>query len=184
MNNIVFGQFPNLKTNRVDLRQVLADDLAMVYSFNADLEALRFVARDPYTTMAQAEEKVQGFSDGFLEHKGLWWTFVERDTGQAMGYGGLFEVDAEAGTAEIGYGLLEEFWGRGFITEIVGEMVRFGFEDMGLGLIHALVTPGNTASEKVLLGKGFSRVEVVRDHSSAREKNFDMGRYERNSWLS
>jgi len=178
MNHEIFSAFPLLHTPRTDLRQVGWDDLTMVHTFNASLESLRYVAREPYTDVAQAEEKVQTFLDGFREREGLWWTFVLRETGQAMGYGGLFEVDTEVGTAEIGYGLLPEFWGRGYITEIVDEMVRFGFEDFGLARIHALVVPGNTASEAVLLKRGFSLVEVIRNHSEARGEQFDMGRYE------
>lgn len=178
MNDQVFISFPELKTPRVDLRQVNHDDLAMVFAFNASLETLRFVAREPYTELIQAEEKIQGFLDGYLARKGIWWTYVLRDSGRSMGYGGLFEVDPEEGSAEVGYGLLPEFWGRGYITEIVGEMVRFGFQEMELALIHALVVPGNTASEKVLGHLGFGCVEVVPDYSQARDESFDMGKYE------
>jgi ribosomal-protein-alanine N-acetyltransferase len=179
MNIKVFEKFPDLKTARVDLRQVSHQDLELVYAFNASLEALRYVARDPYTSFAQAEEKVQGFLDGFRLAEGLWWTFVERGSGLPMGYGGLFEVDTANSSAEIGYGLLPDFWGRGYITEIVEELVRFGFQEMRLDLIHALVVPGNQASEKVLLRHGFQKVGVTPDHSQARGRSFDMGRFER-----
>lgn len=179
MNDLVFTSFPELKTARVDLRQVTHEDLAMVFAFNASIESLRFVARDPYTDMSQAKEKIQGFLDGFQARKGIWWTFVLRATDQSMGYGGLFEVDPELGSAEVGYGLLPGFWGQGFITEIVEEMVRFGFQEMELNLITALVVPGNVASEKVLYNQGFDRVEVVCSHSQARNESFDMGKFER-----
>jgi len=179
MNDLVFTSFPVLKTARVDLRQVTHEDLAMVFAFNASIEALRFVAREPYTALSQAKEKVQGFLDGFQARKGIWWTFVLRDTGQSIGYGGLFELDHDFGSGEVGYGLLPEFWGRGYITEIVEEMVRFGFQEMELNLITALVVPGNVASEKVLFNQGFDRVEVLCSHSQARNERFDMGKFER-----
>jgi len=175
----VFADFPLLKTSRVDLRAVCADDVAIVYAFNGSLDALRYVARDPYTALTEAEEKVQVFLESIDKKTGLWWTFVLRQTGQSMGYGGLFDLDTDDGSAEIGYGLLPEFWGQGHITEIVGEMVRFGLAEMELSLIHALVVPGNVASEKVLLGHGFERGEVFVDHSQARGESFDMGRFEK-----
>ncbi len=175
----IFADFPRLRTSRVDMRAVCGDDVAMVYAFNGSSVTLQYVARDPYTALTEAEEKVQEFVESIDQKNGLWWTFILRETGQSMGYGGLFDLDAGNGSAEIGYGLLPEFWGHGHITEIVGEMVRFGFAEMDLSLIHALVVPGNVASEKVLLRHGFERGEVLTDHSQARGESFDMGRFEK-----
>jgi len=178
MNDKIFADFPDLSTTRCDLRQVQWQDLDMVLAFNSDLRVLRYVARDPYQTEEQAQEKIQGFLDGYQEQKGIWWTFIERSSGQAMGYGGLFEIDSSLASAEIGYGLMPEFWGRGFMTEIVAEMVRMGFEDLALSSIHALVVPGNEASEQVLLRQGFQPTGLLKDHSQARGQSFDMNRFE------
>lgn len=179
MNEKPFLDFPVLTTERCDLRQVQWQDLGMVFDFNSDLRVLRYVAREPYQTMDEAREKIQGFFDGYEQKKGIWWTFIEKESGQVMGYGGLFNIEADQGTAEIGYGLLSEFWGKGYITEIVPEMVRMGFLDLRLDSIHALVVPGNHASEKVLLGQGFAHVELLQEHSQARGESFDMNLFEK-----
>ena len=178
MNEQPFLVFPELSTPRVDLRQVGSEDLDLVFAFNADSQALRHVVRDLYTTRAQAEEKVESFREGYRRREGLWWTFIRRATGRAMGYGGLFELDHAAGTAEIGYGLLPEFWGRGFMTEIGAELMRFGWEELQLTGMRAQIVPGNTASEKLLLRHGFERREVVPDHGQARGLSFAMGLYQ------
>ncbi len=177
VNEQPFLAFPLLDTERVILRQVGQEDLDLVYAFNADARALRYVVRDLYTSLDQAREKVEGFREGYRNREGLWWTFVNRATGCAMGYGGLFELDHDTGTAEIGYGLLPAFWGQGYMTEIVAELIRFGWEDLQLAGLRAQIVPGNTASEKVLLRHGFERQEVVPDHGQARGQSFPMGLY-------
>ncbi len=174
MNEQVFDHFPVLETPRLVLRQVAAVDIPLVYCFNADLETLRYVPRDPYESLDQAVEKVDGFARGFADHKGIWWTFELKDSGKAIGYGGLFDVEATASKAEIGYGTLPEFWGQGYVSEAVAEMTRFGREEMALHRIYGLVHPENGASARVLEKLGYEREGCLRGEEYAREKWFDL----------
>ena len=57
--------------------------------------------------------------------------------------------------ATIGYDLLKEYWGNGYMTEAVKAMINYGFEELGLMRIEATVEPANTASVRVLERAGF-----------------------------
>src|SRR5262245_54742203 len=61
----------------------------------------------------------------------------------------------ENATAEIGYCLAPEAWGRGYGTEAVAALRDFGFCDAGLHRIFALVDPENMASSRLLVRLGF-----------------------------
>lgn len=174
MNISVFKKFPHLETARLILRPVSVDDIPMVFAFNADLETLRYVPRDPYRNMDEALEKVAGFTKGFKEQKGIWWTYALKDTGQSIGYGGFFEVDAACSKAEIGYGTLSEYWGRGYAGEAVAEMARFGRSEMKLHRIYGQVDPANTASAKILLKLGFKKEGCLHHEEFARGQYFDL----------
>jgi len=58
-------------------------------------------------------------------------------------------------SAEIGYWLGEEAWGRGIGTEAVRIVTRWGFENFGLLRIHAYVFEANGASQRVLEKVGY-----------------------------
>lgn len=58
-------------------------------------------------------------------------------------------------TAEIGYFIGVEYWGRGIATEAIGQMVNYGFEKLDLIRIEAGVFSHNPASMKVLEKAGF-----------------------------
>lgn len=47
------------------------------------------------------------------------------------------DSDAGARRSEVGYALIRSVWGRGYATEAVGAVIRFGFEAMGLNRIEA-----------------------------------------------
>jgi ribosomal-protein-alanine N-acetyltransferase len=50
----------------------------------------------------------------------------------------------------MGYTISRAYWGQGYATEAVRELVRFAFEEMGLVRLEALCLPGNQASVRVL----------------------------------
>ena len=48
----------------------------------------------------------------------LWWKVLLR-SGDEIGYCGLFDINQKARKCEIGYGLLQNYWGRGYASELV-----------------------------------------------------------------
>lgn len=59
------------------------------------------------------------------------------------------------GIAEIGYGLLPEYWGKGYATEAVGAAVEWASGQPGVKRIEAETEPDNVASQRVLEKVGF-----------------------------
>ena len=77
--------------------------------------------------------------------------------GRLVGCVGLtFGTDIYTGSAEIGYWLGEDCWGRGIAAEAVREMCRLAFEELGLWRVWAAVFSANAASCRVLETCGFT----------------------------
>jgi len=70
---------------------------------------------------------------------------------------GLIKIEKllKAGTLEIGYALLPEFWGQKFATEIVKTLINYFTETFDIIELHAFVSPNNEASKRVLTNNGF-----------------------------
>lgn len=174
MNSQIFTNFPEYETKRLILRQLSTSDSRLMYEFNSDPECLRFIARSPYTHMSQAEGRVSEFTDAFEQQRAIWWTVILKETSTPIGYCGLFEIDKSVPKAEMGYGFLKSFWGQGYASEAVGEIINKGFEELGFNRIYAHVVPENTSSAQVLIKHGFSYEGLLRKNAYAREKFFDM----------
>lgn len=174
MDDSVFDELPRLRTARLVLRRVERDDVEMVMAFNSDAASLAHVPRDPFTEMEQAADWIAGFDKGYAERRGVWWTFTLGDTGEAIGYGGLFGIDHACRKAEIGYGLLPDRWGRGFGGEAAWAMTEFGIRSLGLHRIFGKVEPDNPASARILQKLGYRREGVLRHDAFARGRFFDM----------
>jgi [ribosomal protein S5]-alanine N-acetyltransferase len=61
----------------------------------------------------------------------------------------------ENGEIEIGYGTYPAFEGKGFMTEAVGEMVRWAFTQSNVQAVTAQTDPTNIASQKILEKNNF-----------------------------
>lgn len=82
--------------------------------------------------------------------------FAVEAEGEAVGGVGLdLQPDVHRRSAEIGYWLSEQFWGRGIMTEAVAAVTEHGFASFDLCRIHACVFAWNPASARVLQKAGY-----------------------------
>jgi [ribosomal protein S5]-alanine N-acetyltransferase len=65
-------------------------------------------------------------------------------------------VFTETHEAEVGYGMLPEYWGKGYASEILDCMVKNARKHHRITKLVAIVNPENHASKKVLAKKGFA----------------------------
>lgn len=79
--------------------------------------------------------------------------------------------------AGIGYMLARPYWGRGYTTEAVREVVGFGFRAMALNRVEAPVLPENAASWRVLEKVGMRREGVMRQRLFLKDAFRDVALY-------
>jgi len=83
--------------------------------------------------------------------------------GEAVGgIGVLLHDDVERVSAEIGYWLGREHWGRGLMTGAVRAATRYAFSTFALTRVYALPFAGNAASCRVLEKAGYRREGLLR----------------------
>lgn len=105
----------------------------------------------PYTR-ADAERWIE-----FASREQPMRNFAIEVNGAAVGAAGLHrKFDVYRLTAEIGYWLGEEFWGRGIATEAVKALSTYAFDRFELVRLTASVFEGNIASMRVLEKAGYT----------------------------
>ena len=80
-----------------------------------------------------------------------------------IGTCGFTAIDLPNRSAELGYVLHPAYHGRGLATEAAGEVLRFGFERLGLHRIEARYMEGNEASTHVMERLGMRHEGLRRD---------------------
>lgn len=80
--------------------------------------------------------------------------FIDTLSGERVG-DLCFKGITHGGSTEIGYGLLPEYWGRGYATEAVTAMARWAAAQPGICAVEAEAEETNLASQRVLQKAGF-----------------------------
>ena len=137
-----------------ELRSFCTDDtVSLAKSANDPRVAmqLRDIFPSPYT-LADADEWL-----AIAEAQDPVTNFAIADGPTVMGGIGLvLQSDIASKTAELGYWLGVDYWGRGIATRAVQRFVRFGFESFDLVRIYAEVKERNLGSVRVLEKSGFT----------------------------
>ncbi|HHT9897356.1 TPA: GNAT family N-acetyltransferase [Legionella pneumophila] len=55
---------------------------------------------------------------------------------------------------EVGYRLHSRYWGKGYATELTTALIKWGFDNLDIPNLLAVVEPNNEASHKVFLKAG------------------------------
>jgi len=161
-----------LTTERLILRDFIADDWQAVMAYQSDPRYLKY-----YEWTERTPEAVQEFLSMFLdqhnERPRIHFQLVVtlKESGRLIGNCGVRMDKAGAHQADIGYELDPNFWSKGYATEAARRMVRYGFEELGVHRIWSWCIAENTASAHVLEKLG------MRQEGRLRDAEYFKGRY-------
>lgn len=146
----------NLHTERLALRAFVTVDAPRVQQLAGEREiaATTLLIPHPYGD-GVAEEWIAAMPDNVAAGRSYEYAITIRETGELIGATG-FRLRSDWEQAELGYWIGVPYWGNGYATEAAREMVRFGFEELGLHRIFAAVFANNPASARVLQKAGLS----------------------------
>ena len=90
------------------------------------------------------------------------WNIHLRDSAQYLGNIGLHTINTRHRRGEIGYYLNENQRKKGYMSEAVKVVVKYGFESLDLNRITACVHPDNLPSKSIILNLGFQKEGLLR----------------------
>lgn len=155
MLEINFHPFTNLETERLLFRRLNNDDVLEILALRGNPETMKYIPRPLTKTKEDALEHINMVETKIINNEGINWAITLKDNPKLIGLIGLYRVKPEHHRAEIGYMILPEFNGRGIVTEAIKAVLDYGFYNMQLHSVEAVIDPENIASEKVLLKNGF-----------------------------
>ncbi|MFJ8580737.1 GNAT family N-acetyltransferase [Micromonospora sp. NPDC093277] len=155
-----------VRTERLLLRPFTADDLDALAAYRSRPDVTRFLYHDPYdeTAARAALERLRGRTALREPGDGLNLAIVLPETGELVGDVLLVWTSVEHRQGEIGYVLHPDHTGRGYVTEAAREMLRLGFDGLGLHRIVGRLDARNTASARVLERLGMRREACLREN--------------------
>jgi ribosomal-protein-alanine N-acetyltransferase len=137
-----------LETQRLVLRTLGPNDLDGLFALYRDPEVRRYFPEGTLTYEQTREELDWFLQGGDPAHPelGLWAT-IHKDSGRFIGRCGLIPWTIDGNEeVEVAYLLAKAYWRQGLGAEIAEALVRYGFQQLRLTRLIALIDPANRAS--------------------------------------
>ncbi len=147
---------PWLETLRLELREFVPSDRPELERLDSDPRVMKYIGDGRTSTPDEISAAIGRVRRNYGLYPGLGtWRASRRDNGEFIGWFSLKYIPKTV-EVEVGYRLLPEAWGRGYATEGATELVRYGFDDVGLERIIGITHPDNLASQRVLAKAGLA----------------------------
>jgi len=154
--------FPELRTDRLELRRISAADQTLIFTAMSHPEVTAFYGCR-YETLSETQSLMAWFEVIVNHGTGIWWGICLKDApDQLIGACGFHDWDRENHSAEIGFWLLPAYWQQGMMQEGLRTLLPFCFSELAIHRLQAYVEVGNTSSQKLLLKLGFQPEGVLR----------------------
>lgn len=165
------------ETPRLILRPLRHADAADLFAIYSDREVFRHIPVGDWKHIDEAHNRIARdiatMADGGYIRLGV----ERREDGRVIGEVLLFKFDPGSKRAELGYALARSAWGSGYVGEALPPLVDYGFREMGLNRLDAVIDPRNGASARVLERLGFMHEGTQREHYIIRGETSDSGLY-------
>jgi [ribosomal protein S5]-alanine N-acetyltransferase len=158
-----------LKTERLIIRELKDEDLSEMVRLIDNINVSRLLEKvvNPYT-----EEDGKWFVNHCKEEAKkeprVHYELAIEFEGKFVGVISLSDVDLFQGTGSVGYWLGEDYWKQGLMTEAAREIIRFGFEDLGLRRIDIGAYVENEASNALIKKLGFQPEGVRKQYAKTK----------------
>lgn len=156
--------FPTLETKRLVLRPITIEDTDFIFQHFSDTALNQFLMDEPpVTEYSQAQEIVKFYVEP-SEKTYNRWIIIRKTDLQPIGTCGYHKWDKRYYRAEIGYDLSPKLWGEGYMSEALREAITYGYGQMELNRVEALVYVENHRSISLLKRLGFIEEGMLRDY--------------------
>ncbi|MGN4126012.1 GNAT family N-acetyltransferase [Lysinibacillus sphaericus] len=165
--------FPTLETERLLLREIKKEDAQGIFNCFSNNDVTQFYGQDTLESVEQAEQFVEFFSKIHMEKRGIRWGIEIKGSAGIIGTIGFNAWLPKHKRAEIGYEIHPDYWRNGYTTEAITSVLSYGFKELDLTRVGAVVFIENEASNKLLTKIGFQQEGILRDYMYQNGKAHD-----------
>ncbi|AJS61247.1 GNAT family N-acetyltransferase [Paenibacillus sp. IHBB 10380] len=156
--------FPILETERLLLREITNQDAEGIFACFSNDEVTRYYGQNNLENIEQAKQVIAFFAKNYEEKRGIRWGIEVKGTEGIIGTIGFNAWMPKHRRAELGYEIHPAHWRRGYASEAIAQIISYGFRDLNLTRIGAVVFIENEGSNLLLTKLGFQKEGILKNY--------------------
>ena len=151
-----------IKTERLLINRITLDDAPYILELMNDKDWIRNIGDRGMKSIEDVEEYIRTkFLKTYEESNIGFYSLILQKSHEFIGIAGL--VDREGiDYIDIGYGLLPDYRGKGYALEASQAIYDYGYKELKIEKIVAIVNPDNSSSIQLLSKLGLKFEKMVR----------------------
>lgn len=150
-----FNPFPNLSTERLVLNQITMDDKEDLLVLRSNQQVMKYIPRPLAKTLEDAAFLIETMYTGINNTESINWGIRLKPDNKLIGIIGFVKFLKPHYRAEVGYLLHPNFQRMGIMQEALTAVINYGFNDLKLHSIEAIIDPRNASSAGILEKNNF-----------------------------
>lgn len=169
-------EYISFDTGRLRLKAISEEDLAFVYNHFSDNHVTKYLYdEEPVKNLEEAKGIIDSYvnSDPQIQCR---WIVIDKITGAKIGTCGFHKRDDSEGSIDVGYDLDKAYWGKGYMSEALTEIITYAWTDLGVKNIYAQISELNIGSQRLVDKLCFEKIESY--NIEYRNQSFKHFKYE------
>lgn len=85
MGDEIFNIFPEINTERLNLREIKLEDAESIYKILSNPEVIKYDTFELFTNIKQAENLIKWFNDEFKQKRAIFWGISLKNESEIIG---------------------------------------------------------------------------------------------------
>ena len=162
-----FTPFPELKTERLMLRQLTEDDTQDIFFLRTNEGVNRYIERPRPENINDAIDFILKTNNGIKQNEMIDWAITLKDAQKLIGTICLWNFSEDKTRAEVGFELKPDYQGKGIMNEALENVLEFGFKTVALASIDAYTHKDNISSIILLKKNNFEQNTELIDNENS-----------------
>lgn len=158
----IYAALPTIETEHLCLRKLEEADLADLFAYASDPEVAKYVTWPVHKSVNDSKQYLKFILKQYDLGQIAPWGITLKHSNTLIGTIDFVSWNTAHHSAEIGYALARQYWGRGIVTEAAKALVDFGFKQMALQRIQARCYVENIGSARVMKKIGMQFEGIAR----------------------
>ncbi len=157
MYDSMYPQMKIIETKRCILRPANINDAQDIFEYYKEEKVVKYLPFKKHENIEDTKRFIESF---FIKHyknnEVGHYVILYKDNKKVIGNIGFNNLKKKSKYGEIGICINPYYWGKGITEELLTEIIKLGFDDLGLSKIVAITFKDNKYSRKSLEEFGFN----------------------------
>ena len=181
LNKMYLNKFPEDDSKEIFFEPISLKSLDEMHKYSIKEEFYEFFEYNPFKTKTETEQYLKKLInrtkviDGDIQ--AMYWFVRRKNNNNLLGTATLVNINHIRKSAEMGYGIDPNYWGKGYVLLLQNALIKYTFESLGLNRLHGVTMLNNERTISSIYAAGFKKEGILRDYYLKDNKFIDGLKY-------